>query len=109
MRTALRALVAAVTAAGSLVLPTSAQAATITSLDCVTFGSHGMTCTVTGLVANPYYIHWYRDGQYAGLWDGRWTVNMFCRVAPAETAVRVVLGDAFGEAEMTTTGICGTR
>jgi hypothetical protein len=48
-------------------------------------------------------------GTHGSVWDNRWTVNMFCRVAPVQVDVRVVVGDANGEDEMSTSGVCGTR
>jgi hypothetical protein len=108
MRTALRALIVAATTAGALSLPGPAQAATITSLDCVTSSSHSLTCSVTGLAMNPFTIRWYRDGATISNWNDKWTVTFFCRPAPVEIEVRVVLTDANGEAESTTSGACGT-
>lgn len=109
MRTALRALVVAATAAGALTLPAPAQAATIASLDCLTSGPHSLTCSVTGLVANPFTIRWYRDGATIANWNDKWIVTFYCRPAPVEIEVRVVLDDVNGEAEETTWGVCGTN
>ncbi len=108
MRTTLRALIVAATAAGTLALPAPAHAATITYLDCAPFGPHGLTCKMDGLAANPYYIRWYRDGSLGSLWNDRWNISMFCRVAPVRVEVRVVLGDMYGEDELTTSAVCGT-
>ncbi len=108
MRKALRAFTVAAVTARALALPAPAQAATIYSLDCVTASAHSMTCSVTGLVATPYTIRWYRDGQAGSIWNDKWSITMFCRLAPVQVDVRVVVNDAFGEAEETTSGVCGT-
>jgi hypothetical protein len=107
MRKALRALIVAATTAGALSLPATAQAATIYSLDCVATTAHSLTCTLSALVQQPYYINWYRDALHGPFWDNDFTVTMFCRVAPVVIDVRVVVGDSLGEAEATAEGLCG--